>query len=206
MDGHSERRQTISWLPRDDFADTAAAGGRKWRRVALSVAVLPLIFLGSVVLHALRGAQPRISGHIGRAEKTALRRALRERLDALTTRGTAFRLSAVLPFAWRRVHVVGAMEDARAAFPHLDDKIARRLGSERSDVLVILREPDGLVRIDLGTDHSLVAARAGGPGGGRDGDGGLGGHDIIVSPIHIAGVRHLQLAEVGASAAPTAQG
>jgi hypothetical protein len=97
----------------------------------------------------------------------------------------------VLPFAWRRVHVVGALEDARIVFPDLDAETARRLGSERSDVLVIEREPEGLVRIDLGSDHNLVAA----------GSAGLSGPDILVSPIRIAGVRHLQLA---AAAAPPA--
>lgn len=181
MNVNSGRRVALSWQAQQNLA-----GGKKnvdaARKVAAAVVVLPLI-AGSLVLRLLKGGEPRVSGSIGAAEKAVVRRALRERLDALVSRETAFRLSSVLPFAWRRVHVIGAMEDARAAFPHLDPDTVRRLGSERSDVLVIEREPQGLVRIDLGADYSLVAA----------GGAGLSGPDILVSSIRIAGVRHLHL-------------
>jgi hypothetical protein len=195
MDVNSGRRFPLSWRAQQDLAGGVKEDGIKEsmdaaRKIAASVVLLPLI-AGSLVFRVLKGAEPRVSGRIGRAEKAVLRRALRDRLDALVSRETAFRLSSVLPFAWRRVHVVGAMEDARTLFPNLDAEAARRLGSERSDVLVIEREPDGLVRIDLGAEHSLVGA-------GRIG---LGGPDILVSPIRIAGVRHLQLAAAGAQPA-----
>ncbi len=190
MNVNSGRRVALSWQAQQNLA-----GGKKnvdaARKVAAAVVVLPLI-AGSLVLRLLKGGEPRVSGSIGAAEKAVVRRALRERLDALVSRETAFRLSSVLPFAWRRVHVIGAMEDARAAFPHLDPDTVRRLGSERSDVLVIEREPQGLVRIDLGADYSLVAA----------GGAGLSGPDILVSSIRIAGVRHLHLTTTDA-AVPT---
>jgi hypothetical protein len=191
MDVNSGRRFPLSWQTQQNLAVEVEKGriqenGDAARRIAASVVLLPLL-AGSLVFRMLKGAEPRVSGRIGRAEKAAVRRAFRDRLDALVSAGTAFRLSSVLPFAWRRVHVIGAMEDARTLFPDLDAEAARRLGSERSDVLVIERERGGLVRIDLGAEHSLVAA----------GSTGLCGPDILVSPIRIAGVRHLQLAATG---------
>ncbi len=187
MELDERRRESVavsSWAVRNEAAAAVDAGLKAAAGTATSALLLPLVVAGSALLYALKGGMPRISGRVGGSEKAAMRRALRSRLAALVSAGTAFRLSSVLSFAWQRVHVVGAMEDARRAFPHLDAATARRLGSERSDVLVIVRAPDDLVRIDLGPDYSLVSADPAG----------LAGPDILVSTIRIAGVRHLRLA------------
>ena len=184
MDVNGRRSGSLSWRSRDEPAAVVDAGLNAAARSAGSALLLPAVVAGSALLYALRGGVPRISGSVGRAERTALRRALRRRLAELMAGGAAFRLSSVLPFPWRRAHVIGQMEDARAAFPHLDVDAARRLGSDRGDVLVIVRAPEGLVRIDLGPDYGLVAADPAG----------LEGPDVVVSTISIAGVRHLHLA------------
>ncbi|MFO1129663.1 MAG: hypothetical protein U1E66_14655 [Rhodospirillales bacterium] len=188
---HSGRRPLTAWVLRQgDTAAPAEALGRG-RRILAAALVLPLIVATSVVARLLRGGEPRVSGRIGRAEKTALRRAFRARLTALLAEGTPFPLSSVLPFSWRRVYVIAAMEDPRGAIPSLDPERARRLGSDRSDVLLIEREPEGLVRIDFGTGHNLVSADPAGLGGSIDGD-------IVVSAVRIAGVRYLRLGAAGA--------
>ena len=194
MNVNSGRRQSISWALREHATEPVEETIGKGKRIAAAALLLPLVAVAAFLAGLLSGGEPRVSGNIGRAEKAALRRALRRRLADLVGRGTGFRLSSVLPFAWQRVYAVGAMEDVRGALPHLDADTARRLGSDRSDVLVIVREPDGLVRIDFGTDYSLVSADAAG----------LAGPDILVSAIRIAGVRHLHLAAADAppAAAP----
>jgi hypothetical protein len=174
---------SLSWHGEGAAASVVRAR-RSAGRSAGSALRLPLIAAGSALLYALKGGAPRISGSIARKEKAAVHRTLRRRLAALVAEGTAFRLSSVLPFTWCSVHVVAAMEDARAVLSHLDADAADRLGSDRSDVLVIVRAPDALVRIDFGADYSLVAADPAG----------LSGTDVLVSMIRIAGVRHLHLA------------